>query len=495
MNASNAYARLGLNLPKIYNSPMSLFFKSFLAYASRVICIRTFPIFAMGMVCCVNIAYAASPVSDEPIVESGGAVKGETEQWSIHGQATYIAQQKNNFNSPYYGQNSLLNKTEGDGSKSYSLTATAFIGTRLWEGAEVYWNGEMFEGTPFTGQLVGLGGFQNGELQKGAFAPPVYYTARAFLRQTFGLGGGKEHIEGEANQLAGSVDKNRIVVSYGKFNALDFFDDNSYAHDPRTQFQNFAIFSMGAYGYAADTKGFTYGAVIEWYQDNYILKFARLAMPTVPNTAQLDYSLSKDYGNQVELTRSHELWGQPGAVRGLFYQQRAFMGNYQNAINQAQATNTSPPNVVDVRQAATNSWGYGLNLEQAINDDVGVFARWSWNPGTTETQTLDISKSISGGVSVKGSSWSRPHDTFGAGFAVNGISASQISYLQQGGMTAFIGDGALSYRTEQILETYYSAKVYKDLYITADYQRIANPAYNSARGPVNFFGIRAHIEM
>ena len=438
---------------------------------------------------------AASPVSDEPIVESGGAVKGETEQWSIHGQATYIAQQKNNFNSPYYGQNSLLNKTEGDGSKSYSLTATAFIGTRLWEGAEVYWNGEMFEGTPFTGQLVGLGGFQNGELQKGAFAPPVYYTARAFLRQTFGLGGGKEHIEGEANQLAGSVDKNRIVVSYGKFNALDFFDDNSYAHDPRTQFQNFAIFSMGAYGYAADTKGFTYGAVIEWYQDNYILKFARLAMPTVPNTAQLDYSLSKDYGNQVELTRSHELWGQPGAVRGLFYQQRAFMGNYQNAINQAQATNTSPPNVVDVRQAATNSWGYGLNLEQAINDDVGVFARWSWNPGTTETQTLDISKSISGGVSVKGSSWSRPHDTFGAGFAVNGISASQISYLQQGGLTAFIGDGALSYRTEQILETYYSAKVYKDLYITADYQRIANPAYNSARGPVNFFGIRAHIEM
>jgi len=251
---------------------------------------------------------------------------------------------------------------------------------------------------------------------------------------------------------------------------------------------------MGAYSYAADTKGYTYGAVVEWYQDDYILKFARLAMPTVPNTAQLDYSLTKDYGNQVELTRSHELWGQPGAVRGLFYQQRAFMGTYQNANTLAQQTGTTP-DVVNVRQNATNSWGYGLNLEQAINDDIGVFARWSWNPGTTETQTLDISKSISGGVSVKGSYWKRPDDTLGIGYAVNGISSSQISYLQQGGMTAFIGDGALSYRNEQVFETYYSAKVYKDLYLSFDYQRIANPAYNSARGPLNIFGIRAHIEM
>jgi hypothetical protein len=62
-------------------------------------------------------------------------------------------------------------------------------------------------------------------------------------------------------------------------------------------------------------------------------------------------------------------------------------------------------------------------------------------------------------------------------------------------MTAFIGDGKLSYKSEQVLETFYSAKIYKDLFISADYQRIANPAYNSARGPVNFFGLRAHIEM
>ncbi|NBT86667.1 MAG: hypothetical protein EBT45_09300, partial [Alphaproteobacteria bacterium] len=185
----------------------------------------------------------------------------ETERWSVHSQATYIGQQKNNFTSPYFGTNSLLNKTQGGGANSYTLSATAFLGTRLWESAEFYYNPEVFQGTPFNGELVGLGGFQNGELQKGSFANPVFYSARAFMRQSFNLGGEKEFVESSANQLAGEVDKNRVVVSWGKLATLDFFDQNTYSHDPRTQFQNFALFSMGAYSYAADTKGYTYGAV------------------------------------------------------------------------------------------------------------------------------------------------------------------------------------------------------------------------------------------
>ena len=134
-------------------------------------------------------------------------------------------------------------------------------------------------------------------------------------------------------------------------------------------------------------------------------------------------------------------------------------------------------------------------MEQAITKDMGVFARWSWNTGNTETQTVDISRSLSGGVSLKGARWSRASDTLGIGFAINGISGAQITYLQQGGMASFIGDGALNYKKEQVLEVYYSAKLYKDLYLTVDYQRIENPAYNASRGPVNFLGIRAHFEL
>lgn len=151
--------------------------------------------------------------------------------------------------------------------------------------------------------------------------------------------------------------------------------------------------------------------------------------------------------------------------------------------------------ITSVRQSAQRTWGYGFNLEQAVSEDIGLFARWSWHPGNYETQTVDISRSLSGGVSIKGTNWSRPSDTVGLGFALNGLAQSQITYLQQGGISPFIGDGKLNYKKEQIFESYYSAKIYKDLVLTVDFQRIANPAYNASRGPVNILGIRAHIEI
>ena len=230
---------------------------------------------------------------------------------------------------------------------------------------------------------------------------------------------------------------------------------------------------------------------MEWYQGDWVTRMARLALPSIPNTSLLDHSLSHNYGDQIEVSHSHQLNQQPGAIRVLYYEQRAFMGRYQDALDQ----NSSSPDLTTIRKDGTKSWGYGLNIEQAINSDIGVFARWSQNPGKTETQTLDISRSLSGGVSIKGTSWSRPKDIVGVGYAINGISASQINYLKNGGMTAFIGDGSLNYKTEQIFETYYSGQIYKDLSLTLDYQRIANPAYNSARGPIHIFSLRAHIEM
>lgn len=418
----------------------------------------------------------------------------ETENLSFHAQMTYINQRHNNFNSSYSGANSLLSRFEGSDGRSYSLSGTIFLGTRLWKDTELYYNPEMFSGTPFSGSLVGLGGVQNGELQKGSYAPPVYYTARAFARQTFQFGGEREYLESSANQLAGYVDTNRLVISAGKFNTLDFFDANTYSHDPRTQFQNFAIFSMGAYNYAADPKGFTFGVVAEWYKDNWLLKAARLAMPKVPNTFDLDYSLSENYGDQIELTREHNLYEQPGAIRLLYFRANAFMSNYRDSINLGIQNNTTP-DILNTRLANQKLWGYGINLEQAISNDVGIFARWSWNTGQTETQTIDISQSLSGGVSIKGTSWGRPEDTIGIGYAISGISASEIDYLQRGGMTAFIGDGNIQYERERIFEAFYSMKAYKGVWLSADFQRIENPAFNAARGPIHIFGLRAHIEM
>lgn len=416
------------------------------------------------------------------------------ENFNFHWQATYINHQKNNFSSNYSGRNSLLTQREGGSSHSYSFSGTAYFGARLWQGAEIYYNPETFQGIPFGRELVGLGGFQNGELQKGAFNSPVFYTARAFLRQTIALGDDREFTQGEANQLAGFNPKNKLVLSVGKLATLDYFDDNTYSHDTRSEFQNFSIFSMGAYGYASDTKGFTYGTVAELYLDHWIIKTARLALPAIPNTSDLDLTLRKNFGQQIEISRLHEINGQAGAIRALIYSQRAYMAQYSNAISIGRQRQQTPDLTV-ARIGGTRSWGYGLNAEQTLQENLGVFARWSWNPGTTETQTLDISNSLAGGLSLKGSSWSRPNDTLGFGMASNGISSLEIQYLKLGGLTSFLGDGNLDYRREKVIETFYSAKLKNDLYLTLDFQRIQNPGFNSKRGPVNLLGLRAHFQL
>ncbi len=418
----------------------------------------------------------------------------DPEQWSVHGQVTYINQFKNNFDSPYYGPKSLLNKSEGDVPKSYTVSATAYLGAKLWGGGEVYFNPEGFEGIPFS-NLSGLGGFNNGELQKGTAIPPIYYMARMFLRQTFNLGGGQEYIAGAPNQLASNVDKRRLAVSYGTFSALDFFDANTYSHDPRTQFLNWSLMASGAYDYAASSRGYTYGLLAEYYHDaEWVLRIARLAMPKSPNELALDYGLTQQYGDQAEITHSHTIDSQPGKVRFLLFRNRGLMSTYTDAINFGISTSTTP-DIFNTRYAYQTKWGYAINGEQAITQNIGAFARWSWNDGQTETQAFtDISNSLSGGLSIKGTYWGRSQDTVGVGGAINGISAQQIGYLQQGGITMFIGDGKLNYKKEQIVETFYNWNVYQGFSLSAHYQRIENPGYNADRGPVHFYGIRAHIE-
>lgn len=429
----------------------------------------------------------------DPIVDDRAAIPDDTSWYSLHGQATYVLQYKNQFNSPYSGEKSLL--SAGDVGKSYTVTITPFLGVRLWKGAEAFYNPEAAQGVPFS-QLSGLGGFTNGEMQRGNLVPMQFYNARAFIRQTIGLGGGLEHIEDAPNQIKGNVDKRRLTLTYGLFSALDYFDSNSYSHDAKTQFLNWSIMAAGAYDFAANARGYTYGVVGEYFDDGWTVRLARLAMPKTPNGTSLDYQLTKQYGDQIEVEHEHQFFGQGGALRVLFFQNRGIMATFNDAITQADQTGLNPPNILTARNGYQTKWGYVLNAEQAVFDDIGLFARWSWNNGQSETQAFtDISRSLSAGTAIKGNSWGRADDTYGLAFALNGISASQINYLNRGGNTMFIGDGRIAYQGERILETYYSLNVCKGAYLSADYQYIRNPAYNSDRGPVSFFGLRAHIEL
>jgi len=172
-----------------------------------------------------------------------------SERWSVHAQATGIAQTHGSFTSPYSGVNSLQAKRE----TRASLTTTLFLGLKLRKGLELYANPEVSAGKGFSG-VTGMAGFPNGEITRVTSATPKVYLARAFIRQTWNLGGSSEQIAGAQNQLAGDQPTSRLSFSFGKMSVTDFFDTNTYSHDPRTQFENWSLMYNGAFDYPADTR-------------------------------------------------------------------------------------------------------------------------------------------------------------------------------------------------------------------------------------------------
>lgn len=414
---------------------------------------------------------------------------------SIHGQITYNWQKHDSFNDPRgAGANSLT----ASAGKMYTFTGTAFLGMRPWADGELYFNPEVAQGVPFTGNLVGLGGFTNGEITRAAGTSPSVYRQRLFVRHTWNRGGGKESIEDGANQLPGSVDRNRVVLTAGNFSTLDVFDNNAYAKDPRTQFMNWGSWTYAAYDYAADSRGFGWGAALEWYQDEWALRVGRMTGPKEPNGLPVDFAIARHYGDQIEVEREHTLGGQPGKVRVLWWHNRAVLARYDDATRWQLAnpgTYPDPRALIAVRTGEQDKSGLGLNIEQAFSPAVGFFLRWMKADGKTETHAFtEADGSLATGVLLNGSLWSRADDSVGVAFMQNSLSAQRRAFLASGGTSFFIGDGYLDYKPETILETFYSRSVARDAWVTLDYQHVINPAYNAARGPVNVVAVRFHAD-
>ncbi len=413
------------------------------------------------------------------------------QDWDAKVQGTYIWQRKAAFPASYSGPNSLTNDRE----LSYTFTATAFLGARPWRGGEIYLNAEVGQGVPFSG-LTGLGGFTNGEVTRTAGTNPKVYRQRLFLRQTWNLGGGTEKIASDFNQLAGTVDKNRFVLTVVNFSTLDVFDDNAYAKDPRTQFMNWGNMTYAAYDYAADARGFGWGFAGEWHQGEWVLRFGRMTGPKEPNMLPSDYAIGRHYGDQVEIEHAHALGGQPGKVRVLAWRDKARLASFQDALDYLNAhPGADPQTLFQARNSDKVKYGLGINVEQAIGDNLGIFLRAMKADGKTETLAFtEVDGSLSAGLSLKGAAWGRPQDTFGLAVLRNALSPERRRYLEAGGISFFIGDGRLNYRPETFVETYYNWNPAKHFWLTADYQRIWNPAYNADRGPVNIAGLRLHLE-
>jgi high affinity Mn2+ porin len=424
------------------------------------------------------------PGGDSPL-QLASLVDPESNRWEIHGQTTYLPQGYPGFRALYTGPNSLTPAPQAQATWSNSL----FLNVRLWEGGEVYYNPELLQGFGLN-DTVGVAGFPNGEAQKSNFPYPHYNTSRLFLRQTFGFGGEQEELASGPGQLANKVDVSRLTVQAGKFAVTDIFDGNAYAKDTRKDFMNWSMWAPGAFDYSADKVGLTYGATAEFNQKQWALRGGYFLMVGTSNANNFDTRVFQRGEYVLELETRYSLFSLPGKLRTIVWLNSAFSGSYRETLD-------NPALNLDIAQtrAGRIKYGYVFNLEQALTDDIGLFGRWSWNDGKTEIMAFtDIDASLATGLSIKGTRWGRPDDVIGIGGAINALSKDHRDFIAAGGLGILIGDGALNYRRERILETYYAYALNKQITLTADYQLITNPAYNADRGPVSVFSGRFHGE-
>ena len=414
-----------------------------------------------------------------------------------HFQFTSIGQGHAGFHSKYSGSNSLADSAE-DGA--VTVTATLFWGRALWKGAAIYVNPEISGGRGLSSTL-GVAGALNGESYRVGNTTPAVFIARAFLRQYIPLCNSTyETVSDDVFQVAGKIPSRRITITAGKFAVGDFYDDNAYSHDPRIQFINWSLMGNGAWDYPANTRGYTMGFVVEWVIPNWAVRFSSVAVPRIANAPKMEYNITGAHSETLELERKIQLHERPGTLRFLFSNSYTKAPSYQAGINALATNNTFILEVIGGKTEGTTyggkKFGLGYSFDQELTDNIGIFSRASWNDGKYATWAFtEIDNSFCLGIALKGNKWKRNEDIIGVAAVLNGISSDHRKFLALGGYGFIIGDGALNYGHEGIIETYYNCHLSKYVWITADYQFVNNPGYNKDRGPVHVFGLRAHVEL
>ncbi|MFC4231631.1 carbohydrate porin [Parasediminibacterium paludis] len=415
--------------------------------------------------------------------------------WSYHFQLTAISQSHAGFKAKYSGNKSLADSTDVGAT---SLTTTLFLGRKLWKGAAVYLNPEISGGNGLS-YAQGVAGALNGETYRVGQVQPQVFIARGYLQQHIPLKNTSyELVTDEINQVGTLVPTSRITISAGKFAIADFYDDNIYSKDPRSQFLNWSLWANGAWDYPANTRGYTMGVVVELIKPKWALRLSSVAVPRIANFHLMEYN-AKAHSETLEFEHQFLINKRKGTARFTASATYEKSLTYADGLKALATNNTFLLDViqgeVENNQYGGKKFGLGLNVEQALIDDIGFFMRTGWNDGKYVTWAFtEIDQTLSLGLSIKGSKWKRPDDICGIATVINGISKDHRNFLTSGGYGFIIGDGALNYGHEAIVETYYSAKLSKSFWLTGDYQFVTNPGYNKDRGPVHVFALRGHIE-
>lgn len=413
----------------------------------------------------------------------------KNDRFSIHAQTTVINQFKPAFSAKYTGDNSLLTTQED----KTSITSTLFLGVRIWKGASFFLDPEIAGGYGLS-QTEGIADAPNGETYRIGNPAPEIYVARLYFRQVFALTSKRSYQESDFNHLGQYLPDKYFTVTIGKIGITDYFDDNNYSHDPRTQFMCWALMDNGAWDYPANTRGYSPSIVLEFVSTRNELRYGFSLVPLTANGSNMNWNITEANSNSLEYMHRYKLKNKNGAIRFSFFFTNANMGNYEQSL----ALDPNHPIIENTREYGHTKYGFGINAEQEINEFMGCFLRAGWNDGNNETWAFtEIDRTISAGISMTGKEWRRNNDNLGLAFVVSGISKPHREYLSAGGDGFLLGDGQLNYGLEQLTELYYSTELVKNhIYLSAAYQFLLNPGYNKDRqGPVNIISLRLHAKI
>ncbi len=415
----------------------------------------------------------------------------ETDRLWISGQANFISQWHPAFRSPYQGPNSLTPEAQDASSRVLTL----YTGFRISRTAEVLCDVQETGGHGI-GEALGLAGFTNLDVVRNPLLSKAPYIARLMWHQIIPLTHAKAASERTPLSLFSELPERRLEIRFGKFSLVDFFDLNTYGTDSNFQFMNWAVDNNGAYDYAADTRGYTFAAMLEYHDRRWAVRFAEALMPKVANGIHLDADMSRAHSENFEFeVHGSVIRGQEGIARFLTFVNRANMGDYRQAINNFLAGRTPTPDITAHPHQTTQKYGFGVNFEQPLNGWLGVFGRWGWNEGRHESFAYtEVDETAEIGAGFNGKRWRRKFDRAGLVFVSNGISRDHQQYLALGGSGFLLGDGRLNYSRENIVETYYTVHLWKGVYPAFGLQHINNLGYNRDRGPVVVPTLRLHVE-
>jgi hypothetical protein len=415
----------------------------------------------------------------------------QTSRFWISGQINTIFQWHPSFKAEYSGDNSLRSQSEN----ATSRVLTLYTGVQLTRRTEILLDVESAGGRGISDAL-GLAGFTNLDVVRNPTLGSKPYLARFMIHQIIPLG--KETTDAKRGpfSLPTKLPARRLEIRAGRFSMADFFDVNSVGSDSHLQFMNWTVDNNGGYDYAADTRGYTVGLMVEYQDRNWGVRFAEALMPKVANGINLEWNLHRAHSENLEgEVRQNFISGRAGVLRLLTYRNHANMGSYQEASENFRTGRTSVPNITAHDPQTRIKYGFGVNYEQEVTKQFRFFGRYGWNEGRHESFAYtEVNNTVQSGGDLKGDSWRRKLDKVGFAFVTNGISPDHRLYLALGGKGFLLGDGALTCGRENILETYYTAHVWRGVFTSFDLQHINNPGYNRDRGPVLVPGMRLHLE-